>query len=157
MRSAATPSWISSRSTHTLATKATARTGTIGAMAAARAPPATCAKRDMSSGSLARGSSMPDSKVEHALIVKFFHYGEKFSQDLSALFALEDELEAALEQSEAGEVDGNEIAVNGADGFIFMYGPDADEMFKAVEQILRTSEVTKGGQATLRFGNAEDA
>src|SRR5262245_44490882 len=157
MRWAARRWWTSSRSIRTPATKATARTATIGAMAAAPARPATCEKRDMPSGSLARGLSMPESKVEHALIVKFFHYGEKFSQDLSALFALEDELEAALKQSEAGEVDGNEIAVDGADGFIFMYGPDADEMFKAVEQILRTSEVTKGGQATLRFGNAEDA
>ena len=104
---------------------------------------------------------MPGSKVEHALIVHFFNYGEKFwlenSRDLSALFALESELEAALEQSEAGEVDGNEIAVNGEDGFIFMYGPDAEAMFKAVENVLRASEVTKGGEITLRFGDAKDA
>ena len=47
--------------------------------------------------------------ADHAVIVHF-DYG---SRDLSPLFELEDRLEAAIEAAQAGEYDGNEIAVEG--------------------------------------------
>ena len=60
---------------------------------------------------------------EHAMIVKF-DYG---TTDLGPLFELEDQLETLLEDGKYGEYDGHEIAVDGSDGLLYLYGPDADE------------------------------
>jgi hypothetical protein len=99
--------------------------------------------------------------TKHAVILKFFDFGKRFwgpnDRDLSALFDLEDKLIEAIDAANAGELDGNEIAVDGSDGLIFMYGPDARALFAAIEQVLRASPVAEGGQVTLRFGSANDA
>jgi len=58
--------------------------------------------------------------ADHAVIVHF-QYG---STDLSRLFVLEDELERAIAAAGAGEFDGNEVAADGSDGYLYMYGPD---------------------------------
>jgi hypothetical protein len=98
---------------------------------------------------------------EHAVILKFFDFGKRFwgpnDRDLTALFELEDRLSEAIAAANAGELDGNEIAVDGSDGFVFMYGPDARALFAAVEPVLRASPVAKGGEVTLRFGKPKDA
>ena len=95
---------------------------------------------------------------EHAVIVTFYGYAEKFwredSRPLDALFALEDELTAALEGKGIGTLDGNEIAMDGSDGTLFLYGPDADALFAAIEPVLKSSAITQGGNATLRYGPA---
>ncbi len=65
----------------------------------------------------------PSAKItasEHAVIVHFL-YG---STDLTTLFALEDRLETAISAASAGVLDGNEVNANGADGSLYMYGPD---------------------------------
>ena len=89
---------------------------------------------------------------EHAVIVRF-DYG---STDLSALFELEDELERAIASANAGEYDGNEIAVDGSDGFLYMYGPSADALFAAVKQTLADSSSIRNVVATLRYGPPAD-
>jgi hypothetical protein len=89
---------------------------------------------------------------EHAVIVKF-EYG---STDLDALFELEDQLESVLERGGAGEYDGHEIAVDGSDGLLYMYGPDADALFSAVKPTLINSTAIKNAVATLRYGPPED-
>jgi hypothetical protein len=97
----------------------------------------------------------------HAVILKFFDFGKRFwgsnDRDLGALFDLEDKLIEAITAADVGELDGNEIAVDGSDGFIFMYGLDARALFAAAEPVLRASPVAKGGEVTLRFGGANDA
>lgn len=98
---------------------------------------------------------MTEKKTEHAVIIQFFdfvRFWNETSRDLSPLFTLEDELEAALKKSDAGVLDGHEIAVDGSDGYIYLYGPDADALYAAVELLLRASAVTQGGNATLRYG-----
>jgi hypothetical protein len=89
---------------------------------------------------------------EHAVIVKF-DYG---STDLGPLFELEDQLEAVLEGSELGEYDGHEIAVDGSDGLLFLYGPDADALYGEIKKTLIESESIKNAVATLRYGPPED-
>jgi hypothetical protein len=89
---------------------------------------------------------------EHAVIVKF-EYG---STNLDALFELEDQLESTLEGADVGEYDGHEIAVDGSDGLLYMYGPDADALFKAVQPTLLASTSIKNAVATLRYGPPED-
>jgi hypothetical protein len=95
---------------------------------------------------------MPD----HAIIVTFYNFGEKFWNEerrpLDPLFDLEDEILERLNGKEVGELDGHEIAVDGSDGFLFLYGPDADALYQVIEPVLRASKVTQGGHATLRYG-----
>lgn len=93
---------------------------------------------------------------EHSVIVTFYNFAEKFwtedLQPLDPLYDLEDELIGRLQDKEVGELDGHEIAMDGSDGFLFLYGPDADTLFQTIEPVLRASKVTQGGHATLRYG-----
>lgn len=95
--------------------------------------------------------------TEHSVIVTFYNFAEKFWTDdvqpLDPLFDLEDELIAALDGKEVGELDGHEIAMDGSDGFLFLYGADADKLYAVIEPVLRASAVTLGGNATLRYGS----
>jgi hypothetical protein len=90
--------------------------------------------------------------MEHAVIVHF-PYG---STDLSRLFALEDKLVEAIETAGAGEFDGNEMAADGSDGYLYMYGPDADKLFGTVKPLLESTDFTRGATAKLRYGPPED-
>lgn len=89
---------------------------------------------------------------EHAVIVHF-NYG---STDLQPLFALEDELEDAIAAAAAGAYDGNEVAADGSDGFLYMYGPDADKLLAAVKPVLEACEFMRGATVTVRYGPPED-
>ena len=93
---------------------------------------------------------------KQAVVLEFFDFGRRFwgpnDRDLGALFDLEDKLIEAIEAAAAGELDGNEIAVDGSHGYVFMYGPDARRLFAAIEPVLRASTVAKGGNVELRFG-----
>lgn len=87
-------------------------------------------------------------KNDHEVVVHFA-YGSK---DLTKLFALENELEKAILAAGAGELDGNEVNVDGSDGFLFMYGPNADTLFAVIKPILDKTPCMRGAQANLRFG-----
>ena len=89
---------------------------------------------------------------EHAVIVRF-DYGQT---DLSPLFELEDQLIVAIESADAGEFDGNEIATDGSDGTLYMYGPDADRLFEAVRPVLTAATCIRNAIATVRYGPPED-
>lgn len=39
-----------------------------------------------------------------------------------------------------------------SDGFLYMYGPNAETLFKTVKPILGSENFMKGAVATLRFG-----
>ncbi len=85
---------------------------------------------------------------EHAVIVHFL-YG---STDLSRLFALEEKIISALEMASAGEFDGNEMAADGSEGNLYMYGPDADKLFNAVKPVLESADFMKSAKVKLRYG-----
>jgi hypothetical protein len=89
---------------------------------------------------------------EHAVIVHF-RYG---STDLARLFAVEEQLERAIAAAEAGEFDGNEVAADGSDGYLYMYGPDADRLFAAVRPTLERTEFMRGARVKLRYGPPDD-
>lgn len=98
--------------------------------------------------------------MTHSVVVQFYDFAAKFWTDdqrsLDPLFALEDELTDVLEGADVGELDGHEIAIDGSDGFLFLYGADADALFTAIEPILRKSPVMQGADATLRYGDVDD-
>ena len=89
---------------------------------------------------------------EQAVIVRFF-YGRN---DLGPLCELEDKLIAAIEAAEAGEFDGNEVAADGSDGSLYMYGADADRLFEAIRPVLSSATCIHKAVATIRYGPPED-
>ncbi len=97
---------------------------------------------------LGKGKKPGEPAAEHAVIAHF-NYGQT---DLAPLSALEDELIKAIAQASAGEFDGNEVATDGSDGFLYMYGPDADGLYRAIEPVLAASPLMRGATVTLRFG-----
>ena len=98
------------------------------------------------------GSSTQAASTPEQAVVVHFQYG---STDLARLFALEDRLESALAGSSLGDYDGNEIATDGSDGFLYLYGPDADRLFQAIEPILRATPFMRGANVTKRYGPPE--
>jgi hypothetical protein len=97
-------------------------------------------------------ASSPQPTPDHAVIVRF-SYG---STDLSRLFELESKLETAIADAKVGEYDGNEIAVDGSDGILYMYGPDADRLFQVVEPVLKATPFMNGAKVTVRYGPPAD-
>ena len=90
--------------------------------------------------------------VEQAVIVTF-NYGIK---TLKPLHDLEKTLEAIIEEKGVGDYDGHEIAVDYSDGFIYMYGPDAEKLFEAVKPTMESTDFLQGADVMLRFGPPED-
>ena len=86
--------------------------------------------------------------MEQAVIVKF-SYGLESAKEL---FDLEDLLESAIESAGAGDFDGDEIAADLSDGYLYMYGPDADVVYSVVEPILKSISFMKSAQVTLVYG-----
>ena len=91
--------------------------------------------------------------TEQSLVI-FFQYA---SDELGPIFALEDDVAAAIEDAGAGEYDGHELALlDEHDAFLFMYGPNADALYQAVRPVIEASPLLRGGEATLRYGAADD-
>jgi hypothetical protein len=67
-----------------------------------------------------------------------------------ALDEIEEPLMEAIDEAGVGEFDGNEIGPDGAT--LYMYGPDADRLFSAVEPILRNTSFPPGSHAIVRYG-----
>jgi hypothetical protein len=85
---------------------------------------------------------------EHSVIIKF-----KYGLDsLDPLHRLEIELDQILKQSNAGYCDGHEIAIDLSHGFIFLYGSNAEIIFKAVKPLLDSCAFMRRASANLRFG-----
>jgi hypothetical protein len=69
---------------------------------------------------------------EHAVIIHF-SYG---STNLQHIFALEDQLRSVVSEAGIGEYDGHEVAEDGSDGFYYIYGPDAEALFRVISPLL---------------------
>ena len=103
-------------------------------------------------GTCALAGERPVAVPEQAVIVRFNH-GQK---DWSSFFAFEEKLEKAVNESGLGDYDGNELAVDGSDGTLYMYGPDADKLFAFVKPYLDSAPMLKDIEVTLRYGAADD-
>jgi hypothetical protein len=101
----------------------------------------------------ALGNPTSGASMEQAVIVHF-QYG---STDLSRLFALGDKLGRAIKNANAGEYDGNEVATDGSDGFLYMYGPSADQIYRVIEPILTSTDFMHGAEVVRRYGPASSS
>jgi hypothetical protein len=84
--------------------------------------------------------------TEHAVIV---HISNSTDQHIG-LDMIEDPLIDAIETAGVGEFDGNEIGPDEA--LVFMYGPDADALWRVVEPVLRDANLGPGSYAVQRYG-----
>lgn len=55
----------------------------------------------------------------------------------------------------ADELDGHEIAMDGSDGFMYIYGPSADRLFEVIEPVLKATDFMQGAEVQLRYGSAD--
>ena len=88
-------------------------------------------------------------KKEHGLIVHF-QYG---LHDLGPLKELESRLEVAVETSQVGDLDGDEVAVDLSSGALYLYGPDVDRLYEVVEPILENYSFMRGARVTKVYGS----
>jgi hypothetical protein len=99
-----------------------------------------------------KSEAVQDENPEQAVIISF-NYG---LDNISYLHNLEDKLETLLADLNVGDCDGHEIATDLSDGFLYLYGPNAETLFKAIKPTLESTDFLVGGIAKLRFGPAEE-
>ncbi len=87
-------------------------------------------------------------RPRHEVVVHFL-YG---SMNLQHVYALEDLLRIAISDASAGEYDGREMADDCSDGNLYMYGPDAEQLYRAISPVLAACSFMHGAIVTLRFG-----
>ena len=103
-----------------------------------------------SSGPTASGSEIGGSP--HAVIVslKLSDDGWGDPGDFRDLDLLEDRLMQAIEESGAGEFDGNARGLGFLD--FYAYGPSADALFGVIEPVIRSFPARPGSYAVKRYG-----
>jgi hypothetical protein len=103
-------------------------------------------------GSKKNESANNQTEVEHAVIVQF-DYG---IEGMEELYKLRDKLESIIVENQLGEYDGHEMATDYSDGFLYMYGPNAETLFDSIKETLEKTDFMKGAKAKLRFGPPEN-
>ncbi len=92
---------------------------------------------------------------EQALLLRIILSGDEYGteEERAWCYALEEELEQALENAGAGMLDGDEFGDGRCD--VYMYGPDANRMWDVVAPILTTKSFKSGSYATKVFGRID--
>ena len=92
--------------------------------------------------------------IDHSqsVIVRFDYAFPNHNQVLQ----LSHRLKKVLQDSPAGDFDGHKMAMDDSHGSVFMYGPDAGELFKVVKPTLEATDFLQGALAYLRFGKADE-
>ena len=89
----------------------------------------------------------------HSLTIRF-----KYPKaDMEPLYELEEKLAEALEEADAGDYEGVEMAMSGKEGEMVMTGPDAHALWEAVQPVLEAARFMRGADAELRLGEGEHA
>jgi plasmid stabilization system protein ParE len=71
----------------------------------------------------------------------------------AAVRSLERDIEAIIDSSGLGEFDGDEFG--GGEAVLYLYGPDADKLYGAIEGALRAVSL-RPAHVILRYGDAGD-
>ena len=78
-----------------------------------------------------------------------FEYG---STNFQYVYALGDQIQLAIAEAKVGEYDGHAIPADGSEGRYFIYGPDAEAIYKVIAPVLAASPLMRGATVTLHFG-----
>src|ERR1700689_3409933 len=96
------------------------------------------------------GSKNPEPGNQSAQEVEVhFEYG---STNFQYVYALGDQIQVAIAEAKVGQYDGHSIPADGSDGRYFIYGPDAEAIFQAIQPVLEASPMMRGATVTLHFG-----
>jgi hypothetical protein len=92
---------------------------------------------------------------EHAVIVHLKLGDDRFGSEdeRAAVRTLKYALAAAIDRANAGEFDGDEFG--GGEAVLYAYGPNAGDLFTAMEPALRDSSL-RPAYAIVRYGAAAD-
>jgi len=99
------------------------------------------------------GNNYISDPNEHSVVI-YFNYG---LEEDGPYWDLGMELEKILRVNRLGVYDGHEIAMDNTDGSYYMYGPNAELIFKAIKPTLENVDFMKGATAVLSFGRDENA
>jgi len=78
-----------------------------------------------------------------------FCYG---STNFQHLFALEDFLGQAIAAAAVGVYEGHDVSEDGSDAYFYVYGPDAEAIYRVILPVLSDSVFMRGAKITLWFG-----
>jgi hypothetical protein len=84
-----------------------------------------------------------------AMMIHFDYYPKGRPQ----IRALEHKLASAIKQAGAGELGETEIHIDGNDGYLYMYGPDPDRLYRVTSPILKSSSLTNHSEVTQWYGS----
>ena len=89
---------------------------------------------------------------EHAVSI-YFYYDK--SQDV-VYHELGKEFEKIMRVKKLGFYDGFEVGFTTSEGCYFLFGPDAEAIFKALKPAIDACAVMRGARATLCFGQRQE-
>ncbi|CAD6533318.1 hypothetical protein LMG27952_02730 [Paraburkholderia hiiakae] len=100
---------------------------------------------------LAAGSvaAEPAQKPPGPVMMVHFDY---YPRDRTQIHALEQRLASAIKRANAGELGETEIHIDGNDGYLYMYGPDPDRLYRVTSPILKSSRLTEHSEVTKWYG-----
>jgi hypothetical protein len=106
---------------------------------------------------VAAGCGEPDEvretpSAEHAVLIHL----KTEAIDFDRVLEIEDALIEALGNKGIGEVDGHELALDGSEVVYYLYGPDADSLYDAVEPVVLGLPPQAGSYVVKRYGEADD-
>jgi len=92
---------------------------------------------------------------DHAVLTHLPLSDDEFgtAEEREAVRDLEQRIEKAVAEI-GGEHDGNEFG--GGEVMLYTYGPDADQIFDAIQKCLTAFDALPGAYAIKRYGRADD-
>lgn len=97
------------------------------------------------------GSAAAEQMPRPPSPVMMVHF-DYYPKDRTRLHALEHRLATAIKRAGAGELGETELHIDGNDGYLYMYGPDADKLYAVTGPILRASPMMAGAEVTTHHG-----
>jgi hypothetical protein len=79
-----------------------------------------------------------------------FEYG---STNFQFVYSLGDQIQLAVSEAKVGEYDGHALPADGSEGRYFVFGPDAEAIFRVIQPVLEASSLMRGATVTLWFGS----
>ncbi|HEV2521576.1 MAG TPA: hypothetical protein VGT24_04270 [Candidatus Acidoferrales bacterium] len=79
-----------------------------------------------------------------------FEYG---STNFQYVYALGDQISRAIAEAKVGEYDGHALPADGSEGRYFIFGPDAEEIFRVIHPVFTASPLMRGATVTLHYGS----
>jgi hypothetical protein len=92
--------------------------------------------------------NVPHRPLEHEVMVHFA-YG---STNFQLMFALEDQLRSQISDAGVGVYEGHDVREDGSEGDFYMYGPDAEALYRVISPLLSQCSFMHGASVTLWFG-----